>query len=162
MTVAPRLLRSAFGTYATGVTIITTLDLQGENAGLTANSFSSVSLEPPLLLWSLARNANSFAAFMACEGFAVHVLSADQQSLSDRFAKKDDNKFAGLDVGRGLYGVPLIDGCAARFQCRTYARHDAGDHVIFLGQVEEFDHTDLRPLLYHGGRYSRLAPAAEG
>ena len=153
-----RLLRSAFGMYATGVTIITTVDPTGVDVGMTANSFSSVSLDPPLLLWSVARSATNFSAFMQADNFVVHVLAEHQRSLSDRFAQKGDDRFAGLAITRGIEGMPLIGDCAAYFQCRTYARHEAGDHVIQLGEVIGFEHTDnVRPLLYHGGSYASVA-----
>lgn len=155
---AARLLRSAFGMYATGVTIITTVDLAGDDVGMTANSFSSVSLEPPLLLWSLARTATNFSAFMSAGHFVVHVLGEHQRGLSDRFAQKNEYRYAGLNVGRGIEGMPLLEDCAAYFQCRSYARHDAGDHIIQLGEVVAFEHNGgVRPLLYHGGNYTSVA-----
>ena len=159
-----RQFRSALGAFATGVTIVTTRDAQGRDIGLTANSFNSVSLEPPMVLWSLAKNARSLPAFLAAEHFAVHVLAADQEDLSLRFAARGAEKFAGLDLERGASGVPLLRGCSARFQCRTAFRHEGGDHVIFVGAVEAFDHSDRPPLVFHGGRYAltvRKAPAQE-
>ncbi len=156
MTDPSRILRTAFGTFATGVTVITTVDAQGRDTGLTANSFSSVSLEPPLLLWSLSRQSTSFAAFMAAGHYAVHVLAAGQEALSARFARKGADKFEGVQVTRGEGGVPLLEECAATFVCRSYARHDAGDHVIFLGEIVHFEHADHPPLIYHGGRYAGL------
>lgn len=158
MTTPSRLLRSAFGMFATGVTIVTTVDAAGVDVGMTANSFSSVSLDPPLLLWSVARSASNFAAFMHADGFVVHVLSEHQRALSDQFAKSSSSKFDGVEIGRGANLLPLLKECAAHFQCRTYARHDAGDHVILLGEITAFEHDDTaRPLLYHGGRYSLLS-----
>jgi 3-hydroxy-9,10-secoandrosta-1,3,5(10)-triene-9,17-dione monooxygenase reductase component len=149
-----RRFRNALGAFATGVTIVTTRDAQGLDIGLTANSFNSVSLDPPMVLWSLAKNARSLPAFLGTSHFAVHVLAADQEELSLRFATRGSEKFAGLDVERGASQVPLLRGCSARFQCRTAFRHEGGDHVIFVGAVEAFDQSDRPPLVFHGGRYA--------
>jgi 3-hydroxy-9,10-secoandrosta-1,3,5(10)-triene-9,17-dione monooxygenase reductase component len=149
-----RRFRSALGAFATGVTIVTTRDAEGRDVGLTANSFNSVSLTPPMVLWSLAKNARSLPAFVAATHFAVHVLAADQEELSLRFAARGSNKFAGLDLERGPAQVPLLRGCSARFQCRTAFRHEGGDHLIFVGAVESFDQSDRPPLIFHGGRYA--------
>jgi 3-hydroxy-9,10-secoandrosta-1,3,5(10)-triene-9,17-dione monooxygenase reductase component len=149
-----RRFRGALGAFATGVTIVTTRDAEGRDVGLTANSFNSVSLEPPMVLWSLAKSARSLPAFLAATHFAVHVLAADQEELSLRFAARGSEKFAGLDLERSAAGVPLLRGCSARFQCRTAFRHEGGDHVIFVGAVESFDHSDHPPLVFHGGRYA--------
>lgn len=149
-----RRFRSALGAFATGVTIVTTRDEQGHDIGLTANSFNSVSLDPPMVLWSLAKNARSLPAFLAASHFAVHVLAADQEELSLRFATRGSEKFSGLDLERGPAQVPLLRGCSARFQCRTAFRHEGGDHVIFVGAVESFDQSDRQPLVFHGGRYA--------
>lgn len=149
-----RLFRNALGAFATGVTIVTTRDGEGRDIGLTANSFNSVSLDPPMVLWSLAKSARSLPAFLAATHFAVHVLAADQEELSLRFATRGSEKFSGLDVERGASQVPLLRGCSARFQCRTAFRHEGGDHVIFVGAVEAFDHSDRPPLVFHGGRYA--------
>jgi 3-hydroxy-9,10-secoandrosta-1,3,5(10)-triene-9,17-dione monooxygenase reductase component len=159
-----RRYRSALGAFATGVTIVTTRDEQARDIGLTANSFNSVSLDPPMVLWSLAKSARSLPAFLAASHFAVHVLAADQEELSLRFATRGSEKFAGLDIERGASQVPLLRGCSARFQCRTAFRHEGGDHVIFVGAVEAFDHSDRPPLVFHGGRYAlavQKEPAAQ-
>lgn len=155
-----RRFRSALGAFATGVTIVTTRDGEAGDVGLTANSFNSVSLDPPMVLWSLAQSARSLPAFLAASHFAVHVLSADQEALSMRFAARGSEKFAGLDLERGIAHIPLLRGCAARFQCRTAFRHEAGDHMIFVGEVQEFDRSDLTELLFHRGRYSLAVPRA--
>ena len=149
-----RRFRSALGAFATGVTIVTTRNAEGRDFGLTANSFNSVSLEPPMVLWSLAKSARSLPAFLAATHFAVHVLAADQEELSLRFAARRADKFAGLDLERGPGELPMLRGCSARFLCRTAFRHEGGDHVIFVGEVEAFDHSDRPPLLFHGGRYA--------
>jgi 3-hydroxy-9,10-secoandrosta-1,3,5(10)-triene-9,17-dione monooxygenase reductase component len=149
-----RRFRRALGAFATGVTIVTTRDAEGRDIGLTANSFNSVSLDPPMVLWSLAKNARSLPVFLAASHFAVHVLAADQEELSLRFATRGSEKFGGLDLERGASQVPLLRGCSARFQCRTAFRHEGGDHVIFVGAVETFDQSDRTPLVFHGGRYA--------
>jgi 3-hydroxy-9,10-secoandrosta-1,3,5(10)-triene-9,17-dione monooxygenase reductase component len=148
-----RQFRNALGAFATGVTIITTRSAEGADVGVTANSFNSVSLDPPMILWSLGKNSSSLAAFMQAEHFAVHVLAMDQESLSGKFARSSGNKFDGVAVERGAGGIPLIPGCAARFQCRTAYRHEGGDHIIIVGEVDEFDHDGHQPLAFHGGRY---------
>lgn len=148
-----RLFRNALGAFATGVTVITTRSPEGADVGVTANSFNSVSLDPPMILWSIGKNSSSLAAFMAAERFVVHILSAEQEQLSGRFAKSGTDKFAGLAVSRGLDELPLLEGCAARFQCRVAFRHEAGDHYILVGEVEAFDHDGHAPLAFHSGRY---------
>ncbi len=150
--------RNALGAFATGVTIVTTKDADGGDVGLTANSFNSVSLDPPMVLWSLAKTSANLLAFKTNPYFAVHVLSANQQELSDRFAKRGADKFGGLVVGRGIGGIALLDGCSARFQCRTAFQYGGGDHVIFVGEVNKFDHSELEPLVFHGGKYAKVRP----
>jgi 3-hydroxy-9,10-secoandrosta-1,3,5(10)-triene-9,17-dione monooxygenase reductase component len=152
----PRTLRSAFGSFTTGVTIVTTRSEEAGDVGLTANSFSSVSLDPPMVLWSLSRTSSSLSAFEAAEHFAVHVLSAEQEPLSGRFATKGIDKFAGLSLGRGPEAIPLLEGCAARFACRTVHRYEGGDHIIFVGEVLDFTHGESKPLAFHGGQYATL------
>ncbi|HVL01960.1 MAG TPA: flavin reductase family protein, partial [Dongiaceae bacterium] len=129
-----RAFRTALGQFATGVTVITTVDASGSRVGMTANSFSSVSLEPMLVLWSIARTSKSFDAFMQARHFAIHVLSAGQKALSAQFASQCDDRFQGLETGTGVGGVPLLDGCSAQFQCETDIRHEGGDHVIIVGR----------------------------
>jgi 3-hydroxy-9,10-secoandrosta-1,3,5(10)-triene-9,17-dione monooxygenase reductase component len=146
--------RSALGAFATGVTIVTTRSRAGEDIGLTANSFNSVSLDPPMVLWSLAKSAKSLPAFLESGYFAVHVLAASQEALSVTFATRGANKFAGIAVERGPAGTPLLPGCSARFQCRTTFQYEGGDHVIFVGEVEAFDHTGRQPLVFHSGRFA--------
>ncbi|HEX3982949.1 MAG TPA: flavin reductase [Acidisoma sp.] len=148
-----RLFRNALGSFATGVTIITTRGPDGSDVGVTANSFNSVSLDPPMILWSIGKNSSSLAAFMAAENFAVHILATDQEHLSGRFAKSGVDKFVGIEIDRGHGGVPLLRGSAARFQCRVAFRHEAGDHFIIVGEVDDFDHAGHAPLAFHGGRY---------
>jgi len=152
----PRALRTAFGAFATGVTVVTTRTPAGVDAGLTANSFSSVSIDPPMVLWSLGKASSNIGAFRATPHFAVHVLSAAQEALSVRFASKGTDRFAGLPRSRGTGGVPLLDGCAARFVCRTAHQYEGGDHVIFVGEVLDLEHAATPPLVFHGGRYGTV------
>lgn len=159
-TIDPREFRNALGAFATGITIVTTLDQSGQPAGMTVNSFNSVSLDPPLVLWSVDRKASLFSAFEQAERFVVHVLTAQQKHLSDAFYQKPaQERFAGLELESGLGGLPLIAGCAARFECRVEARHPGGDHVILLGRVERFEseREPQSPILYHAGGYRLLA-----
>jgi 3-hydroxy-9,10-secoandrosta-1,3,5(10)-triene-9,17-dione monooxygenase reductase component len=149
-----RAFRNALGAFTTGVTIVTTRDTQGRDVGLTVNSFNSVSLEPPLVLWSLARSSASLQAFVDAPYFAVHILGARQEALSNLFAKRGVDKFAGLALQRGHGDVPLIDGCSARFECRTSFRHEGGDHEIFVGEVLTFEHFDVAPLVFQQGGYA--------
>jgi 3-hydroxy-9,10-secoandrosta-1,3,5(10)-triene-9,17-dione monooxygenase reductase component len=159
--------RSALGAFATGVTIVTTRTRSGVDVGLTANSFNSLSLDPPMVLWSLAKNAKSLPAFLESGYFAVHVLAASQEELSHVFATRGADKFAGLRIERGRGDIPLLEGCSARFECRTAIKYEGGDHLVFIGEVEAFDHFDRPPLVFHGGRYAATvakpspAPAAE-
>ena len=149
-----RAFRNALGAFTTGVTVVTTRDGSGRDVGLTVNSFNSVSLEPPLVLWSLARNSGSLPAFMDAEHFAVHILAADQEPMSNLFAQRGADKFAGIDVARGEGGVPLLPGCSARFRCRTAFRHEGGDHEIFVGEVLGFEAFERAPLVFHRGGYA--------
>ncbi|WP_292935554.1 flavin reductase family protein [Noviherbaspirillum sp.] len=148
--------RKALGAFTTGVTIVTTRDGAGRDVGLTVNSFNSVSLDPPLVLWSLARSASSLPAFASADFFAVHVLAADQAPLSHRFAQRGAEKFSGMPLQRGLGGLPLLDGCAARFECRTVHRYEGGDHEIFVGEVVSFVHYERPPLVFQGGAYATV------
>jgi flavin reductase (DIM6/NTAB) family NADH-FMN oxidoreductase RutF len=160
--------RLALGMFATGVTIVTARTADGQLVGLTANSFNSVSLEPPLVLWSLARSASSMPAFAAGSHYAINVLAADQKTLAERFAKRssDENterapvagsrteRWKGVAFTEGVSGAPLIDGAAAHFECFNRSRYDEGDHTIFVGEVEACGHRpNASPLLFHGGRF---------
>lgn len=155
----PKEFRRALGTFPTGVAIITTRGPDGQPVGLTCNSFSSVSLDPPLVLWSLRSNSKSLATFRAASSFAINVLAEDQGKLSARFASSTiADKFDGVAHGEGFRGVPLIDDCLARFECSTYSEHEAGDHVVFIGRVERFDHGRQEdPLVFYKGAYMMLA-----
>lgn len=150
-------LREALGNFVTGVTVITTRSA-GELHGLTANSFSSVSLEPPLVLFSLSRAAECFAAFERAKFFAVNVLRSDQEALSSRFATRNVDKWTGVGRRAGHDGCPLLDDAIATFECRTTARHDGGDHVIYVGEVVAFAYRpEGEPLAFFRGRYTGVA-----
>lgn len=153
----PQAFRAALGTFTTGVTIITTRAGDGEPVGITANSFNSVSLDPPLVLWSLAKNARSLAAFTGARHWNVHVLSAEQEALSGRFARQGEDKFAGLELDEGISKAPLLKDCTARFQCRTAFSYDGGDHLIFVGEVLAYDRSERPPLVFQSGQYALAA-----
>ncbi|MDS1139906.1 flavin reductase family protein [Pusillimonas sp. SM2304] len=151
-----RQFRQALGSFPTGVAIITAKGLNGRKAGLTINSFSSVSLTPRLVLWSLDRNSSSFPICMEADYFAVHILAADQEHLAARFCTSGIDRFAGVDTMPGQGDLPLLGGCAAVFQCRTVHRYEGGDHVIFVGEVLDFTQSRCEPLAFHGGRYAAV------
>lgn len=158
-----RAFRNALGTFATGVTVVTTRGADGRPWGLTVNSFNAVSLDPPLVLWSIDQAASIFPVFETAEWYAVHVLTADQQPLSEQFYQRTaETRFDGLDVDEGLAGLPLLRACAACFECRVVARHPGGDHVILVGQVERFQAASAAPLIFHGGRFQFLSNNGEG
>jgi flavin reductase (DIM6/NTAB) family NADH-FMN oxidoreductase RutF/DNA-binding IclR family transcriptional regulator len=148
-----RALRNCLGTYVTGVTIVTTVAPCGTPVGITVNSFSSVSLDPPLVLWSQALCARSFPAFRDAERFVINILAEDQAEISRRFAKAGEDKFANIPIRRGLGGLPIIEGCTAFLECTKSATYPGGDHAVFVGRVENFEHTELKPLAFGGGRY---------
>jgi 3-hydroxy-9,10-secoandrosta-1,3,5(10)-triene-9,17-dione monooxygenase reductase component len=158
--------RNALGAFVTGVTIVTTLDDAGKPVGLTANSFNSVSLEPPMVLWSLGLNSGSIHAFRTAKHWAVHILASDQEALSGRFAKRGIDKFECLETETGPDGIPLLKGCTARFVCKASFEYEGGDHAIFVGEVVDFERQSALPLAFHQGRYTRVisaeAPATEG
>ncbi|WP_306030828.1 flavin reductase family protein [Stappia sp. MMSF_3263] len=149
-----RSFRNALGRFVTGVTIVTTLDAAGRPVGLTANSFNSVSLDPPMVLWSLSLRSQNRPVFEAARHYAVNILASDQQALSDRFARPVADRFAGVSWRAGRCGVPVLDGVTAVFECMNDTRMEGGDHLVFLGRVEAFDHSDKEPLIYHSGRYA--------
>jgi flavin reductase (DIM6/NTAB) family NADH-FMN oxidoreductase RutF/DNA-binding IclR family transcriptional regulator len=146
-------LRRVLGTFVTGVTVVTTIDDEGSFHGVTANSFSSVSLDPPLVLWSQAVKTRSHPVFFKAERFAVNILADDQIELSKRFAKSSPEKFAGVDVDIGSGGVPLLRECSARLQCRVVSRVRGGDHTIYVGEVLAIDRAERKPLVFGNGQY---------
>jgi flavin reductase (DIM6/NTAB) family NADH-FMN oxidoreductase RutF len=148
-------LREAFGAFATGVTIVTARDAEGRPVGMTVNSFTAVSLDPPLVLWCVQRGVPPADAFIRASHYAVHVLDAGQRALSDRFADPATLalRFQGVAVENGVAGLPLIAGCPTRLPCEVVQRHAAGDHLILVGRVLAMEHRPASPLLFHGGRY---------
>ena len=146
--------RASLGMFATGVTIVTARTAEGELVGLTASSFNSVSLTPPLVLWSLSRNAGSMAAFSNGMHYAINVLAADQQALALRFASRGADRWADVAFSEGVSGAPLLASAAATFECFNRSQYAEGDHVIFVGEVERCTHrAEASPLLYHGGKF---------
>lgn len=154
--------RNALGSFATGVTIATTLDANGEPVGVTASSFNSVSLDPPLVLWSLAKNSLSREAFCTSGHFAVHVLAANQEELSNRFARSGEDKFSDVEWSKGQLDSPVFTNHAALFECRTKHQYEGGDHIILVGEVVAYDARDEAPLLFHAGRYVERRPRPAG
>ena len=151
--------RAALGMFATGVTIVTAHDAAGLPIGITANSFNSVSLAPPLVLWSLSRLAGSMPTFERGSHYAINILSAGQRALAERFSKKSADRFAGVAFRVGTCGAPVLEGSAAVFECFNRSRYEEGDHVIFVGQVEHCTRKKgATPLIFHGGRYYTELP----
>jgi 3-hydroxy-9,10-secoandrosta-1,3,5(10)-triene-9,17-dione monooxygenase reductase component len=148
-----RRFRDCLSQFATGVTVVTMRNADRTRLGLTANSFSSVSLDPPLVLWSLNKESASFPAFQESGHYAINVLGADQMDLSNLFASRAEDKFAGVDTREGEFGSPLIEGAVAWFECRNEIMYEGGDHLIFVGHVERFDHAERPALLFVAGRY---------
>jgi flavin reductase (DIM6/NTAB) family NADH-FMN oxidoreductase RutF len=154
-----RRFRDALGAFPTGVAIITGLTAEGERVGMTVSSFNSVSLDPPLVLFSVGRRANSFAAWCAMPRYAVNILSQQQEELSNRFARSGPDKWAGVLCQDGATGLPVLPNALAVFECEAHARFDGGDHEIFVGRVVALRtsvHRQDLPLLFFGGRYRRL------
>lgn len=149
---SPREFRDALGQFATGVTIITARSAQGHAVGTTISSFNALSLTPPLVLWSLGLTASSLPVFRHCTHYAVHVLTAAQKPLAELFARKGADRFSHTPHHDSAHGVPLLEGCAAVFECRQRHQHEEGDHLLFIGEVERCTHRPgSTPLLYHGG-----------
>ena len=148
--------RKCLSKFTTGVTVVTCTDDDGRPYGITANSFSSVSLKPRLLLWNVAKVSNSLQAFLDAEHFAINILARDQQELSSHFAKSDHTLFDTVEILRSEENVPLIPGTLACFQCRTFQIHDCGDHYIIIGEVVRFEARDAEPLVFFGGKYASL------
>ncbi len=150
---ARREFRKTLGQFATGVTVMTTLGQSAERVGMTVNSFNSLSLEPPLVLWSIAKTTPAFACFQMQDAFAVNVLSAEQEALARQMAQSGSHKFDGVDVRAGLGGVPLIEGCVVHLECNVWARYPGGDHDIIVGRVKQIFNTGKPPLLFHNGDF---------
>lgn len=158
-TFSARHFRSALGMFATGVTIVTARSANGACVGLTANSFNSVSLTPPLVLWSLARSAGAMPAFARGSHYAINILAAEQHELAERFASKHPDRFADVAYREGAGGAPILEGAAAVFECFNRSQYEEGDHVIFVGEVEHCERREgAKPLIFHGGQYFRELP----
>jgi flavin reductase (DIM6/NTAB) family NADH-FMN oxidoreductase RutF len=153
-----RHFRNALAQFATGVTIITTRLEDGTFLGLTASSFNSVSLTPPLVLWSLAQSAKSLPVFSGNSHYVINVLAADQTELAERFARRLENRFEGVAYELSHTGLPILKGVAAWFECHNRSRYPEGDHVIFVGEVERCDVHSKPALVFHGGRFISTAP----
>ena len=149
-------LRHCLGQFGTGVTVVATRAADGHLVGLTANSFGALSLDPPLIVWALRVSSPSLAAFDAAKRFVVSVLAEAQVEVSRQFASHGKNKFDGIDYAQNQHGLPLIHGAAAWFECRMVSRQIAGDHCLFIAEVESFTSADTAPLLFHAGGYFAL------
>lgn len=149
-------LRQVLGCFATGVAVMATRDADGKPVGLTCNSFTSVSLSPPLVLWCLALYSPNLPAFLQATHFSINILSAEQSELSRQFSSPVADRFAGVMHETGAGGVPVISGCAASLQCRSETRHYAGDHVIFIGQVLHASCSMLKSLVFFQGKYREM------
>lgn len=153
--VDPDEFRRVLSCFATGVAVVTTLDAQGEKVGITVSSFNSVSLAPPLILWSVGIDSLSYDVFTEAEYFAVHVLRRDHENLCERFAQSGENKFDGLDCREGLNGVPILPEFVACFECSTEHIYPGGDHKIIVGRVHGFESRDGDPLIIYHSRFLR-------
>jgi flavin reductase (DIM6/NTAB) family NADH-FMN oxidoreductase RutF len=145
--------RQALAQFATGVTVITTRLADGTFRGLTASSFNSVSLDPPLVLWSLREGANSMPVFSGNSHYVINVLAADQAELAERFARRTDDPFAVTAFELSRTGQPILEGVSAWFECHNRSRYPEGDHVIFVGEVEDCAYQPKSPLIFHRGRF---------
>lgn len=159
---ARRKFRDVLGQFATGVTVMTTITPEGEVVGMTVNSFSSLSLDPPLILWSIAHNASGFKYFQVGDAFAVNVIAADQEVLARQLARSAGDKFVGVKLHVGLDGVPLLADCTAYLECVTEARYPGGDHEIIVGRVRRLFNIGLPPLLFHRGIFHLLGNPSAG
>jgi flavin reductase (DIM6/NTAB) family NADH-FMN oxidoreductase RutF len=161
-TFTERHFRDALAQFATGVTVICARMADGRYTGFTANSFNSVSLDPPLVVWSLALGATNLAAFEAADRYAINVLADDQIDLARRFSRPHADRFAGVAYRIGGAGAPLIEGCVAWFECHHHARHRAGDHLLFIGEVETCERRGGPALLFHQHRFGTTHPPDRG
>jgi flavin reductase (DIM6/NTAB) family NADH-FMN oxidoreductase RutF len=159
MSLDARVLRTMMGHFATGVTVITTRDKNGQNYGITANAFTSVSLNPPLALVCIDKNAQCYRCFQEAKLFAVNILGREQQEISQRFATKGINKFEGISWHLGESGVPILDGVMASVECKVVERFEGGDHTIYLAEITGGSVSNGDPLLFYKGKYHRLGSA---
>lgn len=156
-----RALRQTLGAFITGVTVVTTRDSLGILYGVTANSFNSVSLEPPLVLWSQSKTSRSYRAFQESGHFVVNILAIEQTELAQHFARSIDDKFRGLLYTEGVGGCPVLEGTAAHFECSTVACHPGGDHVIYIGRVERMYRSERQPLAFGDGGFMVAQPLGQ-
>ena len=156
MTDSTRQLRQTLGKFATGITVVTCCAADGRACGITANSFSSVSLEPPLVLWNIAKSSNSLQAYLDASHFAIHILDDQQEAVSRHFAQTDHKSFDNIDYRISDDRVPILSGGLARLDCRTERVIDAGDHHIIIGEVIKHEARDGAPLVYFNGKYARF------
>ena len=157
MTIDPDSFRSVLGRFASGITVVTTLDAEERDVGMTVSAFCSVSLKPPLIQVCVDREASLYAALAQSTRFGVSILAAEQEALSRRFATADSTRrFDGIGYRRGESGVVLLDDALAPLECRIVASHEAGDHSMFIGEVESATARSTRPLLYYRGGYAQL------
>ena len=156
MTDSSRVLRQTLGKFATGITVVTCCAADGRACGITANSFSSVSLEPPLVLWNIAKSSNSLQAYLDASHFAIHILDDQQEDVSRHFAKTDHKSFEQIEYSISDDQVPILEGGLARLDCRTDRVIDAGDHYIIIGEVISHEARDGAPLMYYNGDYARF------
>jgi flavin reductase (DIM6/NTAB) family NADH-FMN oxidoreductase RutF len=157
-----RQFRDAMAQLATGVSVICARASDGRYVGFTANSFNSVSLDPPLVVWTLAHKAANIATFVAAERYAINVLAHDQADLARRFSRPHADRFAGVPYRLGVSSAPLIEGCIAWFECRQHTQLKAGDHVLFVGEVEQCDFRAASGLVFHHSRFAIPQPLDEG
>lgn len=148
----PNHFRHVLSQFATGVTVITTRLDNGKFLGITASSFNSVSLNPPLVLWSLSSKATSLPVFSVNSHYVINILSADQRNLVEQFSQPSDDRFAGVEYTLSANGIPILNGAAAWLECQNRSRYPEGDHVIFVGEVEQCEFTPGAPLIFHGGQ----------
>ncbi|MCG7200244.1 flavin reductase [Marinobacter pelagius] len=153
-----RAFRRALGNFATGITVVTATAPDGRKAGVTANSFNSVSMDPPLILWSIDKRSSALDIFKASSHFAVNILASDQSDLSNNFAKPQDDKYANVEHLDGLGNAPIFEGVSGYFECETYEFVEGGDHWIIIGKVANFMDAGKPPLVYHQGAYSMVIP----
>ncbi len=156
-----RNFRKCLAQFATGVTVVTCAGKIGENYGVTANSFSSVSLDPPLVLWNIAKNSKSVQGYLKAEYFAINILAKDQEALSQTFAQSKTDLFNDIDHYPGKYGAPLLEGAIASLECRMHTIHDCGDHYIIIGEVIDYYVKKGEPLVFFDGQYCKVDHAKE-
>ena len=150
--------KTAMGRFLTGVTVVSCLDKAGKPCGLTVNSFASVSLEPPLVLWSLIKGSSLHEAFIEADSYAIAILAAEQKDICYRFASDADDRFDTISWRKGTLGLPIINDCLSVLECKDYAQYDGGDHIIFVGEVMAIhNHTEqLKPLSYFSGKVNEI------